>query len=62
MCGNLPFAAAVQQLRKQQCSDEDIKLFNSHVIKSEDYPNGICLGPDDERYYSASLIVRTNQA
>jgi hypothetical protein len=57
----LPFATAVQRLRKRQCTDEDIKLFNSRVMKSEAYPDGICLGPDDERYYSASLIVRTNR-
>jgi len=52
------YASAVQRLQTQQCHLEDVELFNSHVIKSNDHPEGVDMG--DNENFDASVIVNTN--
>ncbi|KAK6997322.1 PIF1-like helicase-domain-containing protein [Favolaschia claudopus] len=61
MRDDLQYAEAVLRLRKRQCNDDDVALFNSRMMKSNKTNTGIGLGPDDPQYHSASLIVRTNK-
>ncbi|THV05582.1 hypothetical protein K435DRAFT_790095 [Dendrothele bispora CBS 962.96] len=58
MKGDLEYADAVGRLRMRQCTQKDVELFNSRVIKSADNPNGIDMSLPEN--YAAAAIVRTN--
>lgn len=52
------YANAVQRLRTRECHLEDVELFNTRVIKSSMYPEGVDMG--NEENSTASMIVNTN--
>ena len=52
------YANAVNNLRNRQCTDDDLDLFNSRVIKSAINPQGVDMGKIEN--YNASAIVQTN--
>jgi PIF1-like helicase len=58
MKGDPEYARAVNNLRIHQCSQQDIDLFNSRVIKSVDNPNGVDMSADDK--VNSTAIVSTN--
>ncbi len=37
------YADAVLRLRVRDCTEDDVKIFNSRVVKSEDNPDGVSL-------------------
>ncbi|KAG1816967.1 hypothetical protein DFJ58DRAFT_673487, partial [Suillus subalutaceus] len=52
------FGDAVSRLHKRRCSEEDVDLFNSRVIKSTTNLRGIDMG--ESQYSGAAAIVSTN--
>jgi hypothetical protein len=52
------YAVAVNRLRTQTCTIEDVDLFNSRVIKSAQHPCSVDMGMDDKIHTTA--IVSTN--
>lgn len=58
MKGDPEYARAVNNLRIRQCSQQDIDLFNSRVIKSVDNPNGVDMSANDK--VNSTAIVSTN--
>src|SRR5882762_7553539 len=52
------YTRAVNNLRTRQCTHEDVGLFNSHVIKLADNPDGVDLNTDDN--INLTAIVTTN--
>jgi hypothetical protein len=53
-----PYASAVTNLRTRECSEEDVALFNTRVIKSATNGSGIDMSLDHN--FNATAIVRTN--
>lgn len=43
MSDDIQYADAVDHLHVRKCTIDDIELFNSHIIKSVNVPNGLCL-------------------
>jgi hypothetical protein len=58
MRGDPKYAHAMNNLRIHQCSQQDIDLFNSCVIKLVDNPNGVDMSADDK--VNSTAIVSTN--
>lgn len=52
------YGAAVGRLRLRQCTEEDVQLFNSRVIKSAEYPGGVDMSLADNT--TATTIVKEN--
>lgn len=59
MKGDTAYGDAVQRLRTRECTIEDLDLFNSRVIASAAYPNGVDLF--NENGHEAAVIVSTNK-
>ena len=58
MKGDAEYSQAVNNLHTHQCTIEDVDLFNSCVIKSIQYPNGIDMNTVDKT--GSTAIVSTN--
>jgi hypothetical protein len=58
MKGDAGYSQAVNNLHTCQCTNEDVNLFNSCVIKSIQNPNGIDMNTDGKA--SSTAIVSTN--
>lgn len=52
------YGRAVLNLRKRQCTQADVNLFNTRVVKSNENPNGIDMSLDQNQ--KATAIVSTN--
>lgn len=59
MKSDVEYGAAVNRLRIRECTRDDVKLFNSRVIKSIDKPNGVDMAATDN--FEAAAIVKTNR-
>ncbi|KAG2352758.1 hypothetical protein BDR07DRAFT_1383930 [Suillus spraguei] len=53
------YGDAVNHLRVRKCTEEDVDLFNSRLIKSATHQNGIDMG--DPENFNAAAIVGTNE-
>jgi hypothetical protein len=53
------YAAAVGQLCLRKCTQDDVNLFNSRLLKSWANPDGLMLSPDESMH--ATMIVRDNR-
>lgn len=58
MKDDVEYGDAVARLRKRKCTDADVELFNTRIIKNFVNPNGIDMGLDIN--YDACAIVVTN--
>lgn len=58
MKGDPEYTRAVNHLRTRQCTTEDMDPFNSSIIKSADYPNGVDMSTTNKTCSMA--IVSTN--
>lgn len=59
MKSDLEYGNTVLQLRKWECTLEDVDLFNTRVVKSVETPNDVDMST--ERNYGAATIVATNK-
>ncbi|KAF5362237.1 hypothetical protein D9756_001995 [Leucocoprinus leucothites] len=58
MKDDIEYAAAVQYLHVRSCTDLDVEIFNSRIIKSDQNPSGVDMGISDN--IDAVAIVNTN--
>ncbi|KAJ3554886.1 hypothetical protein NP233_g12332 [Leucocoprinus birnbaumii] len=58
MKGDPEYAAAVQRLRTRACMQEDVDLFNTRIIKTNDNVDGVDMGITEN--FQATAIVNTN--
>ncbi len=52
------YADAVSRLRVRSCTEQDVDMFNSRIIKSEEHPKGIDMSV--EPYINSTVIVARN--
>jgi hypothetical protein len=59
MKADLEYAAAVGRLQLRQCTQDDVILFNSCLLKSPDNPEGVSLSLEES--LRATTIVQKNE-
>jgi Helitron helicase-like domain at N-terminus/PIF1-like helicase len=59
MCGDLEYGETVARLRLRKCTEQDVELFNSRILRSPSHPDGVVLSPHES--VNATMIVADNK-